>query len=101
MTARLDDNAVRHVAKLARLKLSDAEIDTFREQLSRMLEYMAHLNELDTTDVPPTAHALAVCNVFRDDVAQPGMDAESALYNAPARDDNFFQVPKVLDQEAP
>jgi aspartyl-tRNA(Asn)/glutamyl-tRNA(Gln) amidotransferase subunit C len=101
MTARLDDNAVRHVAHLARLRLSDAEIETFREQLSRVLEYMAQLNELDTTGVPPTAHALAVCNIFRDDVAQVGLDCEAALHNAPARDDSFFQVPKVLDQEAP
>ena len=100
MTQSLDQAAVVHVAKLARLRLTNDEIETFREQLSSILSYMEQLNAVDTADVPPTAHPLPLSNVFRDDDIRASWTPEEALRNAPAHQDDFFQVPKVLDQEA-
>jgi aspartyl-tRNA(Asn)/glutamyl-tRNA(Gln) amidotransferase subunit C len=100
MADLLDEAAVRHVAHLARLEVSDEEVARFAEQLSTILAYVEQLNELDTTGVPPTAHALPVTNVFRDDTAHPSWGPDRALHNAPRRQDGFFQVPKVLDQES-
>lgn len=100
MASSLDEAAVRQVARLARLKISDAEAALFASQLSKVLEYVEQLNELDTRDVPPTAHPLPVSNVFRDDVVRPSLTPEEALHNAPDRHDGFFRVPKVLDQES-
>ncbi len=93
------ESAVRHVAHLARLDITDAEAKQFTGQLATVLKYMEQLNELDTADVPPTAHPLPVHNVFRDDVVQPTWDSDRALQNAPQRQGAYFCVPKVLDQE--
>jgi len=100
MASSLDEAAVRHVARLARLKITDAEAVLFASQLSKVLEYVEQLNELDTLDVPPTAHPLPVSNVFREDVVRPSLTPDEALHNAPDRHDGFFRVPKVLDQES-
>lgn len=99
MPTSLDEAAIRHVAHLARLNVTDEEVARFAEQLSSILEYVAQLNELDTTDVLPTAHALPVKDVFRDDTVGPCWEPDRALHNAPQRQDDFFRVPKVLDQE--
>ncbi len=96
----MDEAAVRNVARLARLKITDAEAALFTSQLSKVLEYVEQLNEVDTRDVPPTAHPLPVSNVFREDVVRPSLTTEQALHNAPDRRDGFFRVPKVLDQES-
>ncbi len=93
------ESAVRHVAHLARLAITDVEAKRFTKQLATVLKYMEQLSELDTTDVPPTAHPLPVHSVFRDDVAGPTWDSDRALQNAPQRQGNYFRVPKVLDQE--
>ncbi len=95
----LDESAVRHVAGLARLNITDAEATAYATQLSRILDYVAQLNELDPSDVPPTAHPLPVSNVFREDEVQPSWTPGDALRNAPGHDRDYFQVPKVLDQE--
>jgi aspartyl-tRNA(Asn)/glutamyl-tRNA(Gln) amidotransferase subunit C len=102
MSSSLDEEAVRHVAHLARLEITDEEVARYGEQLSQILRYMEHLNELDTTDIPPTAHALPVSNVFREDEVQTtsSLDPSRALKNAPDRQEDFFRVPKVLDQES-
>lgn len=100
MASSLDEAAVRHVARLARLKITDAEAVLFASQLSKVLEYVEQLNELDTRDVPPTAHPLPVSNVFREDVVRPSLTQDEAMLNAPDRHDGFFRVPKVLDQES-
>jgi aspartyl-tRNA(Asn)/glutamyl-tRNA(Gln) amidotransferase subunit C len=68
--------------------------------LSAILAYVEQLNEVDTQDVPPTAHALPVKNVFREDVPGKCLTPDEALANAPARDGNFFAVPKVLEQDS-
>jgi len=94
----IDAEQVRHVAHLARLKLTDAEAARFGQQLSAILGYIEQLNELDTSDVPPTAHALPIHNVFREDTVTNSLAPEIALANAPQREGDFFAVPKVLDQ---
>ena len=99
MPKSIDESQVRHIAHLARLKLSDAEIAQFGEQLGAVLQYFEQLNEVDTDGVEPTAHPLPVTNVYREDVPVEPLGVEKALANAPARETPFFRVPKVLDQE--
>ena len=95
----LDEETVRHVAHLARLKVSDEEVARYTEQLSSILRYVEQLRELDTSDTPPTSHPLPVANVFREDRVRDCLDAADALRNAPQHQDGFFRVPKVLDQD--
>ncbi len=101
MAPVLDEATVRHVAHLARLEITDNEVALFANQLSKVLGYIAQLDELDTKDVPPTAHPLPLSNVFREDNVQPGLESDQALLNAPRRQGAFFHVPKVLDQQSP
>jgi aspartyl-tRNA(Asn)/glutamyl-tRNA(Gln) amidotransferase subunit C len=101
MGDRLDKESVRHVAILARLRLNDEEVARFSGELSSILGYVAQLDELDTADVPPTAHPLPVSNVFREDTVRLSWSTEQALKNAPTQQDGFFKVPKVLEQESP
>jgi aspartyl-tRNA(Asn)/glutamyl-tRNA(Gln) amidotransferase subunit C len=84
---------VLHVARLARLELSDAEVERFQEQLSAILEAVGKVQELDLADVPPTSHPLDVVNVWREDEPRPSLPVEEALANAPAREGNLFKVP--------
>jgi aspartyl-tRNA(Asn)/glutamyl-tRNA(Gln) amidotransferase subunit C len=100
MPERIDEQQVRHVAVLSRLKLSDEEVATFSRQLSDILEYVQKLNELDTSNIEPTAHAVPVNNVFRDDEPEEPLGVDEALANAPERQDSFYKVPKVLDQDS-
>jgi aspartyl-tRNA(Asn)/glutamyl-tRNA(Gln) amidotransferase subunit C len=93
---KLDEAAVRHVAHLARLAVTDAEVGLYAEQLSKILDYVNQLNEVDTTDVPPTAHPLPIANVFRDDAPHQPWTPDAALANAPDHQNGFFRVPKVL-----
>lgn len=94
---KLDEAAVRHVAHLARLTVTDAEVGLYAEQLSKILDYVKQLNEVDTTDVPPTAHPLPITNVFRNDTPHQPWTPEAALANAPDHQNGFFRVPKVLE----
>ena len=87
---------VAYVAKLARLKLSDAERDLFQAQLAHILEYAEKLREVDLSAVEQTAPSAAMSDVFRDDEARPWFTAEEALRNAPHHAKNLFVVPKVL-----
>ena len=89
---------VRHVAKLSRLALSDDEIATFTRQLEQVMQHIDKLKSVDVEDVEPMVHAHEQTNVLRDDMEQPGLAVEQALYNAPQRDDPFFKVPKVLGE---
>jgi aspartyl-tRNA(Asn)/glutamyl-tRNA(Gln) amidotransferase subunit C len=98
MGKKVDEAQVRHIALLSRLKPSDDEVRLFSEQLSDIVAYVEKLNELDTSDVEPTAHAVAVHNVFRDDMPRASLAPDQTLANAPERDGSFFAVPKVLDQ---
>lgn len=88
---------VDHVAKLARLALDDHELDTFTGQMNAILAYVEKLNELDTTGIVPTSHAVPVENAFREDEVAPSIGVENALANAPDRLADFFRVPKVIE----
>jgi aspartyl-tRNA(Asn)/glutamyl-tRNA(Gln) amidotransferase subunit C len=84
---------ILHVARLARLQLSDAEVERFQGQLSAILDAVSKVQELDLADVPPTSHPLEVVNVWRDDEPRPSLPVEEALANAPDRAGDLFRVP--------
>jgi aspartyl-tRNA(Asn)/glutamyl-tRNA(Gln) amidotransferase subunit C len=88
---------VLHVARLARLSLPEAEAERLREQLSAILEYMRQLDRLDTHDVVPTSHAVEKGTPMRDDVVEPFGDREALLANAPDRKNDFFRVPRIIE----
>jgi aspartyl-tRNA(Asn)/glutamyl-tRNA(Gln) amidotransferase subunit C len=88
---------VEHVAKLARLELSEDEKVTFARQLSGILNYMDQLKTLDTTGVEPTATVLPADNIFREDEVRPSLPRDKALANAPDQAEGFFRVPRILE----
>jgi aspartyl-tRNA(Asn)/glutamyl-tRNA(Gln) amidotransferase subunit C len=88
---------VEHVARLARLDVSEDEQAMFARQLSAILTYMDQLKKLDIAGVEPTVTVLPTDNVFRDDEARPSLPKEQALANAPEEADGFFRVPKILE----
>ncbi|MEN6407136.1 MAG: Asp-tRNA(Asn)/Glu-tRNA(Gln) amidotransferase subunit GatC [Thermoguttaceae bacterium] len=89
---------VKKVSLLARLSLSDEQLDRMTSQLGDILGYVDQLSELDTEQVEPMAHALDFANVFRADAVQPSLDRETALANAPHRDAECYRVPAVLGE---
>lgn len=89
------DDVVK-VASLARLKLTEGELEDFRLQLGGILDYVAMLNEVDTDGVEPMVHAIELANVFRDDEVRPSLPRDAALANAPKTDGRFFLVPQIL-----
>jgi len=88
---------VLHIARLARLGLTEKDVDKFREQLSNILENFEILQQVDTTDVPPTAQSIVLQNVLRDDEVTPSLAPEDILANAPRREGNCFRVRAVLE----
>lgn len=99
MSPRLTRDEVAHVARLARLRLDDAELDEFTEQLANVLEHAEDIERLDADDVAPTAHPLPLHNVFRADVVRPSVDRDEVLAAAPAAQDGQFRVPQILGEE--
>jgi aspartyl-tRNA(Asn)/glutamyl-tRNA(Gln) amidotransferase subunit C len=99
MSSRITRDDVVHVARLARLELTDAEVELFTEQLAAVLDHADDVEALDTAGVPPTAHPLPIVNVFRDDVARPSLDRGEVLAMAPAAEDDRFRVPRILGEE--
>ena len=95
----LSRDEIRHVARLSRLAFSDAELDKFAEELNGILAYFDKLNELDTSETPPTSHALKMENVFREDEVQPSLSVEDALANAPEREGDFFKAPRIIQDD--
>jgi aspartyl-tRNA(Asn)/glutamyl-tRNA(Gln) amidotransferase subunit C len=91
---------IEHIARLARLKLSEDEVTRFQGELSQILTHMAQLDALDTTHVEPTAHPLPIRNVWREDEPRPSFGSDQALANAPQREGAFFAVPRVLKNES-
>jgi len=100
MAEHLTRETVAHVARLARLDVTDDEVELFTTQLSAVLDHAADIEKLDTADVPPTAHPLPLENVLRDDVVQPSLDRDEVLSQAPSSEDDRFRVPRILG-EAP
>ena len=88
---------VEHVAKLARLALTEEEKETFTRQLAKILTYVEQLNKLDTKDVPPTAHPLSIKNVWRDDVCVNWEKPDDLINGAPEREERYFKVKKVIE----
>jgi aspartyl-tRNA(Asn)/glutamyl-tRNA(Gln) amidotransferase subunit C len=87
---------VLHVAKLARLELTDAEVERLTGELSAILEAVSKVSELDLSDVPPTSHPLAVVNAWGEDEPRPSLELEETFANAPARDGDLFRVPPTV-----
>ncbi|MBT1072275.1 Asp-tRNA(Asn)/Glu-tRNA(Gln) amidotransferase subunit GatC [Pelotalea chapellei] len=88
---------VEHVARLARLELSDEEKNLFAGQMDAILAYVEKLKELDTDGVLPTSHAVPMENAFREDVTEPPIGTEKALANSPDRADAFYRVPQIIE----
>ncbi len=93
----LTPEEVRHIATLARVGLSDDEVQRFQSQLSEILDYFRRLQEVETENVPPTAQTLAMQNILREDEPQPSIDKEEVLANAPLREDDRFRVRAILE----
>lgn len=99
MPGRISREDVAHVAKLARLDITDDELELYTEQLAAVLEHAEDVEALDTAGVEPTAHPLPLSNVFREDVPTPSLDRAEVLAQAPAAEDDRFRVPRILGEE--
>ena len=89
--------SIEHLARLARLSVSDDEKILFANQIDSILNYMDKLNELDTGDIEPTSHVILLSNVVREDLPKDSLDREDALMNAPDKTDKFYRVPKIIE----
>ncbi len=96
---KLSREEVEHVALLARLGLTEDEKEMFRDQLSDILDNAGILGELDTAAISPTAHVLPLRNVMRSDEVEPSMPVESTLSNAPRREDEYFRILPVFEED--
>ena len=94
----LSEKDVDHVARLARLQISEAERSLYTRQLGAILEHAEGLKKVDVAGVAPTAHVLELSNVLRPDVAGPSLPREEAMRNAPDKSKGSFKVPKILEQ---
>jgi len=94
---KLSREEVLHIARLARVGLTDEDVDRLREQLSNILENFEALKQVDTTDVPPTAQSIPLQNVTKDDVVKPSLPQEQTLANAPRKEGEYLRVKAVLE----
>jgi aspartyl-tRNA(Asn)/glutamyl-tRNA(Gln) amidotransferase subunit C len=94
---KISKEEIEHIAVLARLSLSEEEKELFGPQLSSILDYMEKLNELDTKDIEPTSHVIALSNVMRDDSPKDSIPREDALMNTPSHTEKFYRVPKIIE----
>jgi aspartyl-tRNA(Asn)/glutamyl-tRNA(Gln) amidotransferase subunit C len=97
---RISRDDVAHLARLARLAVTDEELDVFAGQLDVILGSVARVSEVAAADIPPTSHAVPMTNVFRPDVVQPQLPRDAVLAGAPAVEDYKFRVPRILTEEA-
>ncbi|WP_335869427.1 Asp-tRNA(Asn)/Glu-tRNA(Gln) amidotransferase subunit GatC [Bacillus sp. 2205SS5-2] len=94
---RISKDEVRHVANLARLAVSEEEVEKFTQQLDSIISFAEQLNELDTSNVEPTSHVIPLKNVFRKDQSVKGLAREEVLKNAPKHKDGHIVVPSIMD----
>jgi aspartyl-tRNA(Asn)/glutamyl-tRNA(Gln) amidotransferase subunit C len=94
---KLSREEVLHIARLARVGLTEEDVDRLREQLSNILEHFETLKQVDTTDVPPTAQSIPLQNVTKDDEVKPSLPQEQTLDNAPRKEGQYFRVKAVLE----
>jgi aspartyl-tRNA(Asn)/glutamyl-tRNA(Gln) amidotransferase subunit C len=97
--SKITPEALKHLAKLARLELSDDELATYATQLEVILESVDKIREVAAADVKPMSHAVGLTNVFRKDETRPSLDRAEVLAQAPAAQDYRFRVPRILDEE--
>jgi aspartyl-tRNA(Asn)/glutamyl-tRNA(Gln) amidotransferase subunit C len=90
---------VAHLARLARIAMTDAELDAMAGQLGVILDAVGRVGEVTADDIPPTSHAVPLINVLRADAPAPGLTADEALAAAPAAEDGRFRVPRILDDD--
>ena len=90
---------VEHLARLARLELTAGELDHYAAQLDVILQSVARVSEVATPEIPATSHPIPLVNVFREDIARPGVDRSEVLASAPAHEDDRFRVPRILSEE--
>lgn len=88
---------VRHIMMLARINLTDKEIERFSRQLSDIVQYISQLKEINTEGIEPTSHVIPLNNVFREDLIQPSAHRNEMLQNAPDSNDKFYIVPKIIE----
>ncbi|MBO0871509.1 MAG: Asp-tRNA(Asn)/Glu-tRNA(Gln) amidotransferase subunit GatC [Micromonosporaceae bacterium] len=100
MPAAISREEVAHLAHLARLAVTEQELDRFADQLGGILEAVARVGEVAAADVPPTSHSVPLNNVLRDDVVAPCLPRDDVLAGAPDADQHRFRVPRILDEEA-
>ena len=93
---KISRDEVEHVAHLARLHLSDDELQKMTKQLDTILSYVDKLEELDTSGLPPTTHVFSVSNAFRDDEVLPSLSRQEALACSPQHSEEMFQVPRII-----
>ncbi|KJR42994.1 Glu-tRNAGln amidotransferase, C subunit [Candidatus Magnetoovum chiemensis] len=93
----ISNDEVKHIAALARLTLTSEEIERYRKQLDSILLYMNKLNQVDTTNIEPTSHAVEMTSIHRDDAVKPSLTQTEALENAPDKTDKFYRVPKIIE----
>ena len=96
----INRDTVKYTANLARIELSDRELDHFTDQLGRILAYVDKLNTLDVAKFEPTSHVLEMKNVYREDIVKKSLPAFEVIKNAPGKENNLFKVPKIIDTEA-
>ncbi len=94
---KLTREEVLHIARLARVALTEEEINRMSDQLSKLLDHFEVLKKVDTTDIPPTAQSVDLQSVMRNDDVKPSLSADEVLANAPRREDNCFRVRPVLE----
>jgi aspartyl-tRNA(Asn)/glutamyl-tRNA(Gln) amidotransferase subunit C len=97
--SRISRDEVAHLAMLARLAVTDDELDLFASQLDVILESVARVSEVAADDIPPTSHSVPLTNVYREDEVRPCLTREQALAAAPAAEQGRFRVPRILDDE--
>ena len=93
----ISKDIIIHVAALARLKLSEDEIDRLKIDMENIINHVNKLNELDISNVEPTAHIMSIKNVLREDVVEESINREELLKNAPSKEDGCFKVPKIVE----
>jgi aspartyl-tRNA(Asn)/glutamyl-tRNA(Gln) amidotransferase subunit C len=96
-SSRISRDQATHVARLARLKIDEDELDVYTRQLSAVLDYAAQVAAIDTAGVAPTSHPIPLVNVAREDIPSPSVDREEVLSMAPSTEDAMFKVPRIME----
>ncbi|MCX5687396.1 MAG: Asp-tRNA(Asn)/Glu-tRNA(Gln) amidotransferase subunit GatC [Candidatus Omnitrophica bacterium] len=93
----INKDTVKYTANLARIELSDKELDHFTDQLGRILAYVDKLNTLNVSNLEPTSHVLEMKNVYRNDIVKKSLPVTEVIKNAPSKENNLFKVPKIIE----